>query len=142
MERSLTRSTPTRCEVLTELDAATPRRSHVTQDTIAVGLYVRREVEPGKESDVAAILQSGLAAVDEEPATLVWLALRLGPSTFAVFGAFPDEAGRRAHLAGNVATTLLHLGPGLLSQPPSVEKAEILATKLPGGASRIVAEPW
>ena len=134
MERSLTRSTPTRCEVLTELDAATPVRSHVTQDTIAVGLYVRLEVEPGKESDVAAILQSGLAAVDEEPATLVWLALRLGPSTFAVFGAFPDEAGRRAHLAGNVATTL--------SQPPSVEKAEILATKLPGGASRIVAEPW
>jgi quinol monooxygenase YgiN len=69
--------------------------------------------------------------VQEEPATTAWFALRLGASTFGIFDAFPDEAGREAHLASQVAAALMAQAPDLLAQPPSIEKADIIAAKLP-----------
>jgi hypothetical protein len=33
--------------------------------------------------------------------------IRLGRSTFSIFGAFPDNAGRQAHLPGKVAAALM-----------------------------------
>ena len=97
-----------------------------------VALLVRLEAKPGKEDEVADFLRGGLAIVEEEPATIAWFALRLGPSTFGIFDAFPDEAGRQAHLSGRVAAALMAKAPDLLSQPPSIEKVDLLATKLPG----------
>ncbi len=61
---------------------------------------------------------------------MVWFGIRLGPSTFAIFDAFPDEAARQAHLAGAVAATLKEKASDLFSQPPSIEKADVLASKL------------
>ena len=55
------------------------------------------EAKPGKEQEVADFLRSGLPLVEEEPATIAWFGLQLGPSTFGIFDAFPDEAGRQAH---------------------------------------------
>jgi quinol monooxygenase YgiN len=97
-----------------------------------VALLVRLEAKPGKEDEVADFLRGGLAIVEEEPATIAWFALRLGPSTFGIFDAFPDEAGRQAHLSGRVAAALMAKAPDLLSQPPVIEKVDLLATKLPG----------
>jgi len=97
-----------------------------------LALLVRLEAKPGKEEEVANFLRGGLAIVEEEPATTAWFALRLGPSTFGIFDAFPDEAGRQAHLSGRVAAALMAKAPDLLSQPPSIEKVDVLATKLPG----------
>lgn len=97
-----------------------------------VALLVRLEAKPGKEDEVADFLRGGLAIVEEEPATIAWFALRLGPSTFGIFDAFPDEAGRQAHLSGRVAAALMAKASDLLSQPPSIEKVDLLATKLPG----------
>ncbi|MFY9821672.1 MAG: antibiotic biosynthesis monooxygenase [Thermoanaerobaculia bacterium] len=97
-----------------------------------VALLVRLEAKPGKEDEVADFLRGGLAIVEEEPATIAWFALRLGPSTFGIFDAFPDEAGRQAHLSGRVAAALMAKAPDLLSQPPAIEKVDLLATKLPG----------
>jgi quinol monooxygenase YgiN len=68
----------------------------------------------------------------EEPATIAWFAIRLGPSTFGIFDAFPDEAGRQAHLSGRVAAALMAKASELLAQPPVIEKVEVLAAKLPG----------
>ena len=94
-------------------------------------LFVRLEAKPGKEADVEKFLQAGLPIVQDEPATTLWFALRLGLSTFAIFDAFPDESGRQAHLSGRVAAALMEKAPELLAQPPTIEKADILATKLP-----------
>ncbi len=69
--------------------------------------------------------------MEEEPATIAWFALQLGPSTFGIFDAFPDEAGRQAHLSGRVAAALMAKASELLSQPPLIEKVDLLATKLP-----------
>jgi quinol monooxygenase YgiN len=99
---------------------------------VTVGLLIRLEAKPGKEAEVESFLQSGLAIVQQEPATVAWLALRLGPSTFGLFDAFPDEAGRQAHLAGHVAAALMEKASGLFSQPPDIELVDILAAKLVG----------
>lgn len=98
---------------------------------VKVALLVRLEAKPGKEAEVENFLRGGLAIVQDEPATTTWYALRLGPSTFGIFDTFPDEAGRQAHLTGKVAAALMANAAELLSQPPVIEKVDILAAKLP-----------
>jgi quinol monooxygenase YgiN len=100
-------------------------------DTVKVALLVRLEAKPGKEADVESFLRGGLSIVQQEPATTTWFAIRLGPSTFGIFDAFPDEAGRQAHLSGKVAAALKQKADELFSQPPTIEKVEVLAAKLP-----------
>lgn len=99
---------------------------------VKFALYVRLEAKPGKESDVENFLRGGLSIVQQEPATTAWFAIRLGPSTFGIFDAFPDEAGRQAHLSGRVAAALMAKASELFSKPPSIEKVDVLAAKLPG----------
>ena len=98
---------------------------------VKVALLVRLEAKPGKESAVEEFLRSGLALVQEEPATSTWYGIKLGPSTYGIFDTFPDDAGRQAHLTGRVAAALMAKTPELLRQPPTIEKAEILAAKSP-----------
>ena len=96
---------------------------------IKTALLVRLEAKPGKEKAVENFLQSGLPIVQEEPSTITWYALRLGPSTFGIFDTFPDEAGRQAHLNGKVAAALMANAADLLSEPPRIEKVDVLAVK-------------
>jgi len=98
---------------------------------VKVALFVRLEAKPGKEAEVADFLRSGLALVEEEPATTAWFGIQLGPSTFGIFDAFPDDAGRQAHLNGRVAAALMASAADLLAQPPSIEMVDVLAAKLP-----------
>jgi len=98
---------------------------------VKVGLFVRLESKPGKEAEVEAFLRGGLAIVEEEPATVAWFAIRLGPSTFGIFDAFPDDEGRQAHLTGRVAAALMAQAPDLLARPPVIENVDVLAAKLP-----------
>jgi len=99
---------------------------------VKVALFVRLDAKPGKEKEVESFLLSGLPIVQAEPATTAWFGLRLGPSTFGIFDAFPDEAGRQAHLSGRVAAALMAKAGELLAKPPSIEKVDVLAAKLPG----------
>jgi quinol monooxygenase YgiN len=98
---------------------------------VKVALFVRLEAKPGKEAEVESFLRGGLPIVQEEPATIAWFAIRLGPTTFGIFDAFPDEAGRQAHLSGQVAAALMAKAPELLATPPVIEKVDVLAAKLP-----------
>jgi quinol monooxygenase YgiN len=98
---------------------------------VNVALFVRLEAKPGKEADVAKFLRDGLAIVQEEPATTAWFAIQIAPSTFGIFDAFPNEAGRQAHLSGRVAAALMARASELFSQPPAIEKVDVLASKLP-----------
>jgi quinol monooxygenase YgiN len=105
-------------------------------DTARVALFVRLEAKPGKEAEVEESLRGGLALVQREPATTLWFGIRLGPTTFGIFDTFPDEAGRQAHLSGEVAKALMAKASELFAEPPSIEKAEILAAKLPGSVQK------
>ena len=97
---------------------------------LALGLFVRLEAKPGKEKDVAAFLMQGLEMANQEPATPLWFALRLGPTTFAVFDAFTDESGRQGHLTGPIAKALMAQAPELFAVPPSIEPTEVLGAKI------------
>jgi quinol monooxygenase YgiN len=99
---------------------------------VTVALYVRLDAKPGKEKEVESFLKGGLAIVQEEPATTAWFAIRMGPLTYGIFDAFPDDAGRQAHLSGRVAAALMAKAADLLAKPPSIEKVDVLAAKLPG----------
>jgi quinol monooxygenase YgiN len=103
---------------------------------ITKALYVRLEAKPGKEADVEAFLKGGLPIVQEEPGTIAWFGIRMGPTTFGIFDAFPNEAGRQAHLAGRVAAALMAKTPEILAGPPVIEKVDVLASKLPSEKQR------
>jgi quinol monooxygenase YgiN len=98
---------------------------------VNVGLYVRLDAKPGKESEVESFLRGALPLVNQEPATTAWFAIRMGSSTFGIFDVFPDESGRQAHLSGKVAEALMTKAPELLASAPQIEKIDILADKLP-----------
>jgi quinol monooxygenase YgiN len=99
-------------------------------DKVSLGLFVRLEAKPGKEEAVAAFLAQGLELAKQEVTTPLWFALRLSPSTFAIFDAFENESGRETHLNGPIAKALMANAAELLAQPPSIEKTEFLGAKL------------
>ncbi len=70
-------------------------------------LYVPLHAKPGKEKEVADFLRSAVQLVNAEPKTISWFAIKEGPSRFAIFDTFDDEAGREAHLNGEVAAALM-----------------------------------
>ena len=102
------------------------------KQNVTVALLVRLEAKPGKEAEVESFLRGGLSIVENEPATTTWFAIRLGPTTFGIFDAFPDQAGRQAHLAGQVAAALKARASELFAEPPKIEMVDVLAAKLPG----------
>ena len=96
-----------------------------------VALYVPLEAKPGKEKEVADFLKSALPLVNAEPGTVTWFAIQEGPSSFAIFDTFDDEAGRDAHLNGKVAAALMAKAGGLLAKLPAIHRIDILTDKLP-----------
>ncbi len=98
---------------------------------VNVALFVRLEAKPGKEHEVENLLREGLLMVQDEPATTAWFGVKLGPSTFGIFDAFPNESGRQEHLSGKLAAVLMEKSSDLFSQPPTIEKANVIAAKLP-----------
>src|SRR5258707_14584867 len=97
---------------------------------LKVALSVRLEAKQGKESAVVKFLEGALPLANQESTTPVWFALRLGPSTFGIFDAFADEAGRQAHLAGPIAAALMANAAELLVKAPQIEQIDLLAVKL------------
>jgi quinol monooxygenase YgiN len=95
-------------------------------------LFARLEAKPGKEAELAAFLKQGLQLAQDEVTTPVWFALRLGPSTFGIFDAFRDEAGRQAHLDGPIAKALMAQAPNLLATPPVIERLDVIGAKVAG----------
>lgn len=102
-------------------------------------LYVPLEAKPGKEHEVADFLKSALPLVNAEPGTVSWFAIQEGPSSFAIFDTFDDEAGRDAHLNGAVAKALMEKAAEgkLFAKAPTIHKLSILADKLPHGVRAV-----
>lgn len=93
-------------------------------------IVARIVAKPGKEEEVAAFLKGALPLAQEESFMPVWFALRSGPNVFYIFDAFADDAGRDQHLGGKIAAALMAKAPELLAEPPSIEKADVLAAKV------------
>lgn len=94
-------------------------------------LAVKLVAKPGREADVEAFLKSGLMLVNEEPLTVTWYAVKFSDNTFGIFDSFAADEGRDAHLNGKVAEALMAKAGELFSEPPRIEKVDILAAKIP-----------
>ncbi len=97
---------------------------------VRVGLVVRLVAKPGKEEAVATFLAGALPLAEAEALTVTWFALRADRSTFYIVDAFAENAGRDAHLNGPIAAALMANAADLLSEPPRIEKVDVLAAKL------------
>lgn len=94
----------------------------------AIGLLVTLEARAGKEPEAEAFLKSAQPLALNEKGTLKWYAFKIGPRKFGIFDSFANEAGRNAHLTGEIAKALGARASELFAVPPQVEKVEILAT--------------
>jgi quinol monooxygenase YgiN len=96
---------------------------------VKFAILARLVAKPGKEEEVAAFLSSALPLAEAETATIVWYALRISKNEFGIFDAFPDEAGRKAHLNGPIAAALMAKAGELFAEPPKIEQVDLLAVK-------------
>ena len=96
---------------------------------VKLALLVRLEAKPGKEKELEDLLANSLPLAQDEPGTIHWFALRIGPSTFGIFDTFEKQDGRQAHLNGPIAAALVARASELLSKPPSIEQVDLLAVK-------------
>lgn len=108
---------------------------------VTKGLAVKLVAKPGKEAEVEAFLNSGLALVNDEPLTATWYAVKFNENTFGIFDTFVSDDGRDAHLNGKVAEALMANAAELLAEPPKIEKIDILAAKTiaEGGSDAAIA---
>ena len=93
-----------------------------------IGLLVTLEARAGKEADAEAFLRSAQPLALNEKGTLKWYAIKIGPGKFGIFDTFANEAGRNAHLTGEIAKALGAQASELFAVSPQVEKVEILAS--------------
>jgi quinol monooxygenase YgiN len=92
-------------------------------------IWVMLKAKPGKEADVEAFLKQGAVMSNDEPQTVTWYGVKMGPGIYGVFDTFDDEAGRDAHLNGEIAKALMANASELFSNELRIEKMEILALK-------------
>ena len=92
-------------------------------------LYVPLKAKPGKEADVEAFLKQGAAMSEAEADTVSWYALKEDDGTYAVFDTFDDEAGRDAHLNGDIAKALMANAEELFSNAITIHRIGIVANK-------------
>jgi quinol monooxygenase YgiN len=94
-------------------------------------LWVMLKAKPGKEAEVEAFLKQGASLANNEPQTVTWYGVKMAPGTYGVFDTFNDEAGRDAHLNGEIAKALMAKAPDLFANAADlrIERMEILAAK-------------
>jgi quinol monooxygenase YgiN len=97
---------------------------------VRYALYAPLEAKPDKAEEVQTFLRDAQALAEQEPGTTAWFALRMGPTTFAIFDVFPDEESRQAHLNGEIAKALMEHADDLLAKPPQIHQLEVIASKL------------
>jgi quinol monooxygenase YgiN len=98
-----------------------------------VALWVQLEAKPGREQEVADFLRSAQSLAEQETQTASWYAVRMAPNRFGIFDTFADEAGRDAHMTGEIAKQLFAKALDLFAREPEIHKIELLAAK--GGAA-------
>lgn len=92
-------------------------------------IWVMLHAKPGKEQAVEAFLKQGAAMSADEPGTVTWYGVKVAPGVYGVFDTFDDEAGRDAHMNGEIAKALMANASELFSNELRIERMEILARK-------------
>jgi quinol monooxygenase YgiN len=99
-------------------------------------LWVELNAKPGKEKELEEFLKSAQPLAEREKDTVSWYAVKMGPANFGIFDTFADDAGRDAHLNGDIAKALMAKAPELVAGEPKIHKIEVIAGKTGHAASR------
>ncbi len=92
-------------------------------------IWVMLKAKPGKEEEIEAFLAQGAKMAGDEQGTVTWYGVKMGPGVYGVFDTFNDEAGRDAHLQGEIAKALMAKAPELFANELKIEQMEIMAAK-------------
>jgi quinol monooxygenase YgiN len=98
---------------------------------LTVGLFIRVEAKPDRVAEVEAKLKSVVDIVRAEGKAVVWFALKLGPTSFAIYDAFTNDEDRQAHLDAN-GPALRAAGAELFVEEPAIQHIDVVASLLPG----------
>lgn len=93
--------------------------------------FIQLEARPGQEDAVVQMLRDIRACVEDEPATGPWFAVRFSQTRFAIFEAFPDLAGRQAHVdggGGDIFRDVARLNT-ILVDAAKVHRVDVLMSK-------------
>lgn len=104
-----------------------------------IGLLVIMKAKTGKEQAVKNFLFGGLILVKQEPKTVSWFAFQIDQSTFGIYDTFELEAGRQAHLTGEVAKALLANADDLLEKfdaNSSIQTVNVVASNHKAGPQK------
>ncbi len=97
--------------------------------SVSHGVLALLEAKPGKGEELAAFLEQGLALAAEESETVTWYAFKVSDTTYGIFDTFNHEAGRQAHLDGQIPAALGQVGPDLLAADPDIRLVDVIAVK-------------
>ena len=95
-----------------------------------VGVLVRFEAKPDMVDEVEAMLTALAGQVEGEDSTIGWFGFREGPTTFGVFHAFTDEAGRETHMT-EASEAMRANASELFAAAPTVDAVDIVSAKVP-----------
>lgn len=95
------------------------------------GFFIQIEARPGQEEAVVQMLQDIRACVEAEPATGPWFAVRFSQTSFGIFEAFPDLAGRQAHVEGGGGDIFRDVARmhAILADAAQVHRVDVLMSK-------------
>lgn len=93
--------------------------------------FIQIEARPGQEEAVVQMLRDIRACVEVEPATGPWFAVRFSQTSFGIFEAFPDLAGRQAHVeggGGDIFRDAARMNT-ILAEAAKVHRVDVLLSK-------------
>jgi quinol monooxygenase YgiN len=112
----------------THLSVAVPQRKEIRM-TVKLGLLALLDAKEGKGAELGAFLEEGQALAAAEIGTVTWYAFKLSDTQYGIFDSFETEAGRQAHLNGEIPTALGQVAPDLLAKEPDIRMVDVIASK-------------
>jgi len=94
-----------------------------------LGVLALLEAKPGKGEDLGKFLEGGRDLAAAEPGTVTWYAFKINDTQYGIFDTFDDDAGRQAHLDGQIPTALSQVAEALLATAPDIRIVDVVAVK-------------
>src|ERR1700679_1241411 len=92
---------------------------------VKLAIWATVQAKPGKEAQVEAFLKSAQSLAEAESQTVTWCAVKMGGWRLGRLDTFQKEAGREAHLSGEIDKALMANAKELLSEDPQIHKIEV-----------------
>ena len=96
---------------------------------VRLGVLALLEAKAGKGDELGAFLMGGRALAVAEEDTVTWYAFKIDDTHYGIFDSFEAEAGRDAHLNGEMPKALAQVADDLLAGEPDIRTVDIVAVK-------------